>query len=155
MATDTTDTNGYFEFTYSNPVYGGDIYISDDGGVYSGFISNIPIKNIDSLNVFGNPTYNLNVKLNAQKAYTSSDTLEINDLTDGNKPNKKIAGPFTSGLLYNAPKVVSLNVRYYDSSYPMSGFSSQIGYNFNKSGWQVKKFLSLPCSSTDVVVDIQ
>ena len=155
LATDTTDANGYFEFTYTNPVAGINIYISDDGGVNPGFINNIPIQNIDSLNVYGNPTCNVNVKLNVQKAYTSNDILEINDLTGGNKPNKKIAGPFTGSTLYTVPKYALLNAYYFDATHPIVDSSVYVGYNLNNTGWKVKRFVPLPCASVDVVIDIK
>ena len=146
----TTDANGKFEIGYqSDFLYGHDIYV---GG--SCALRNVPgAKNIDSLEVYWSPTCILNVKLNVNKGYSSSDTLQINDLITG-VGNIKIAGPFMSGVVYSIPKFEVLNVYYYDDKHPITDSSEYVGYNFNQTVWQGKKFVPIPCKNIDVVIDV-
>ncbi len=108
-------------------------------------------KNVDSTVVYKNFTTNVNVSLNVNNPYTSSDTLWVNDLT-GNSTNVKIAGPFKSGLLYTANNYRLLMPNYQSSD---TSNATKIGYKIANNNWTFSnKVIMHPCTNSNLTITI-
>jgi hypothetical protein len=123
-----TDENGYFEIKYRKNGNWGILYAP-----YS-VMTFIPIgenENLDIGEVNLNGTVNFVIKLQANKTYTSNDTLVFGDWNNvaSNTPDIKLAGPFNSQTLDTAT-----NVSY--SSYPiMYGKSPEMSIVYYLKSW--------------------
>ena len=114
----TSDENGYFKAVFE-PKNSGEFRIAIEGG--GTILQEIRFAEYLTLeDVYVNPPLaNYYIYLDVKNPYTSSDTLLYYDWNypqnGASSWNKKVAGPFSSGLLYsvfNAPNPHALPVNY-------------------------------------------
>lgn len=87
-------------------------------------------------------------KLNVTNPKTSGDTLYVNDYRNPSV-NLKVAGPFTSGILYTA-----LNYNLLVPNYPTN--NRRLSYSLNLNGAMAidKYFDAVPCKNNIISIDI-
>ena len=82
------------------------------------------------------------------KSYTVNDTLKISDLRT--YTDLKVAGPFTSGEVYNAPNAVPVS----SSEYNYESLSFRIYYKLNNDPELLKRHTTKVCEQSEVVIDL-
>ncbi len=108
LAETSTDSNGYFKFTYSKKNNSYYPVIQSTGGYK---IIGVPWDtNIYDLSAYVTPTCNIQVSLNVLNAYEEEDTLIIGDYRT--LDNMAVPCPLTSGILYTAENFGLLGMSY-------------------------------------------
>lgn len=147
LGTTVTDASGHFSFTYK-PGNNSDLKIQLPAGFgYSDIVTGVPSKkNLENLTLRYGAVTTVQVRLNVLKPYANTDTLYITDFRDLTA-FMKIAGPFTSGVLYSATNV-GIGSDY-------SKNSKNLGFRIGSaSSWQIKNFTLITCDTSRVTADI-
>ena len=139
LDTCVTDSNGYYKFVFKDK--GGTELLMryKAGWGYNTLIQDIPdqICFLD-LNLYKQPSINLEVSLNVINPYSEKDTLVVNDFKsiDG----FKTTGPFKSGLLFRSENVGLLESSWAKDFYYVSWFLLPYGQRINYENFSVDQY---------------
>ena len=155
LGEDTTDADGNFQIDYkSDGRFHPDAQILVNGSAVLRYVTTD--KSFENLEVFNNSTCPVTVTLVANKPYTSSDTLVLNDIRTYNS-FFKIAGPFTNQVLYSVSNY-SINLPIFTNDSVTD--SLRIGYKINpinttdQHTWNLSTNSIKSCNATNVVITI-
>ena len=145
----TTDSTGYFKLDYKALSNGIPLEIRFANSNYAIiYLTGNPIVNIDNAKLYGISTCNITVKLNVTNPKTTNDTLYVNDYRNP-AVNLKVAGPFTSGILYSA-----VNFNLLVPNYPINNLRLSYSFNLNATTAVDKYFDAVPCKNNIITIVI-
>jgi hypothetical protein len=154
LGADTTDANGNFTISYkiTTGFFPFAQFLVNGSAVMEDIRTGT---NLDGIAIYKKASNPIIVKFNVTKAYTSTDTITINDIRTYSS-NLKIAGPFiNNAVAYSIASYPILLPKYApDTCRNIQNLGYQVNQK-NQNDWNIVSKYRCPCEAVEFVLDIK